>query len=90
MATAFVDTALVNNLRIPGDTAVLGYDDLPMCRNNNPTISSVRADFQQLGMATIQALKNPFPNNGHQHSILSLIPVSISEREFIETKNIID
>lgn len=89
MATAFVDTAMVNNVEIPDDIAVLGYDDLPMCRNNNPTISSVRTDFQQLGMATIQALKNRFPNNGHQHGILSLIPVSISERESIGSKKVV-
>ncbi len=86
MATAFVDTALVNNVMVPYDIAVLGYDDLPMCRHNNPTISSVRTDFQQLGFATIQALKNRFSGNGQQHGILSLIPVSIMERESISRK----
>ena len=86
MATAFVDTALVNNVMVPDDIAVLGYDDLPMCRHNNPTISSVRTDFKQLGNATIQALKNRFSGNGQQHGILSLIPVSITERESISRK----
>jgi len=86
MATAFVDTAMVNNVRVPDDISVLGYDDLPMCRHNNPTISSVRTDFRQLGFATIQALKNRFPDNGNQHGILSLIPVSIIERESIGIK----
>jgi DNA-binding LacI/PurR family transcriptional regulator len=89
MATAFVDTALVNNVMIPDDIAVLGYDDLPMCRNNNPTISSVRTDFYQLGLATIQSLKNRFPNNGHQHGILSLIPVSVVERESISRSKVV-
>ncbi|TVQ66440.1 MAG: LacI family transcriptional regulator, partial [Balneolaceae bacterium] len=86
MATAFVDTAMVNNVMVPDDIAVLGYDDLPMCRHNNPTISSVRTDFKQLGYATIQALKNRFAGNGQQHGILSLIPVSIVERESISRK----
>ncbi len=89
MATAFVDTAIVNNMVVPDDIGVLGYDDLPMCRHNNPTISSVRTDFQQLGHATIQALKNRFSDNGQQHGILSLIPVSISERESISSNKII-
>lgn len=86
MATAFVDTALANNMMVPDDIAVLGFDDLPMCRHNNPTISSVNTDFQQLGSATIQALKNRLAGNGQQHGILSLIPVSIIERESIAKK----
>ncbi len=86
MATAFVDTAMVNNVLVPDDIAVLGYDDLPMCRHNNPTISSVRTDFKQLGFATIQVLKNRFTGNGQQHGMLSLIPVSINERESIANK----
>jgi DNA-binding LacI/PurR family transcriptional regulator len=89
MATAFVDTAIVNNVLVPDDIAVLGYDDLPMCRHNNPTISSVHTDFRQLGLATIQSLKNRFPHNGHQHGILSLIPVSITERESITKKEVV-
>ena len=88
MANAFVDTALAHNMMVPDDIAVLGYDDLPMCRHNNPTISSVRTDFQQLGYATIQALKIRFAGNGQQHGILSLIPVNIIERETIAKKMI--
>ncbi|MDG5765980.1 LacI family DNA-binding transcriptional regulator [Balneolales bacterium ANBcel1] len=86
MATAFVDTAVANNVMVPDDIAVLGYDDLPMCRNNNPTISSVRTDFRQLGFTTIQTLKNRLSGNGQQSGMLSLIPVSINERESIAVK----
>ncbi len=88
MANAFVDTALAHDMMVPDDIAVLGYDDLPMCRHNNPTISSVRTDFQQLGLATIQALKNRFMENGQQHGILSLIPVTIIERESTSKKKL--
>ena len=86
MASAFIDTAVANNVRIPDDIAILGYDDLPMCRNNNPTISSVRTDFKQLGTASIRSLKNRHPKEGQQHGVLSLIPVSIVERESISSK----
>ena len=89
MANAFVDTAIAHDVMIPDDIAVLGYDDLPMCRHNNPTISSIQTDFQQLGAATIQALKNRFPKDGQQHGILSLIPVTIIERESIVKKKMV-
>jgi len=86
MATAFINTALANNVKIPDDMAVLGFDDLLMCRNNMPSISSIRTDFQQLGNTSIRTLKNRFSKDGHQHGILSLIPVTIIERDSIEVK----
>lgn len=82
MATAFIDNAKLNNVHIPEDIAVLGYDDLPMSRHSKPAISSIRTDFEQLATTTLRILRNQIEHKAPQKGgIMSLIPVSISERE---------
>lgn len=81
MATAFCDTAKAHNMRIPEDMAVLGYDDLPMCEHSKPAISSIRTDFERLATATLRIIKNQIEHKAPQQGIMSLIPVSISQRE---------
>lgn len=81
MATAFIDNAKSNNVRIPDDIAVLGYDDLPMSRHSKPAISSIRTDFERLATATLRIFKNQMEHKAPTQGIMSLIPVSISERD---------
>ncbi len=81
MATGFIDAASSHGVRIPEDIAVLGYDNLPMCRHSKPEISSVITDFERLGTATMRIIKNRMSQDGPQIGILSLIPVSIARRD---------
>lgn len=76
MAHGFVEAAKSDGYSIPGDVAIIGYDDLPICMHNNPALSSIRTDFEQLGRATLQALKTKIFNPDAPAGMLSLIPVT--------------
>ena len=86
MAKAFIDTARSNNVHIPGDMAVLGFDDLPMSRHSKPAISSIRTDFERLATATFRIIKNQIEHKAPQQGTISLIPVTISERDSTDVR----
>lgn len=81
MTHGFIDSAKADGLNIPGQIAVLSYDDLPMSVHSHPKISSVKTDFKALAKASLESLierrENPQTSNG----ILSLVPVSLNARE---------
>ncbi|MCC5927298.1 MAG: LacI family DNA-binding transcriptional regulator [Bacteroidetes bacterium] len=81
MCHGFLETASHCGVKIPEDIALLGYDDLPMCTHSNPKISSVKTDFENLASASIAALKQRIQHTDTATGMLSLIPVTISERE---------
>lgn len=80
MATGFMEAARVEHIRIPEDLAILGYDDLPMCRHSHPEISSIRTDFTALGLTTLRTLKSKILHPEHPVGVQSLIPVSLNAR----------
>lgn len=80
MATGFMEAARVDNLRIPQDVAILGYDDLPMCRHSHPEISSICTDFTALGLTTLRTLKSKILHPEEPVGVQSLIPVSLNAR----------
>lgn len=80
MATGLLEAARVAGIRIPEDLAILGYDDLPMCRHSQPDISSIRTDFVALAQTTLRELKHRITDPDHPSGIQSLIPVSLVHR----------
>lgn len=80
MATGFMEAARVENVHIPGELAILGYDDLPMCRHSHPEISSIRTDFTALGLTTLRTLKSRILNPEQPVGVQSLIPVNLNVR----------
>jgi DNA-binding LacI/PurR family transcriptional regulator len=81
MAHAFMQEALIEEYDIPGDIAVVGYDDLPICKNHKPSISSIHTSYEKLGTITIDKMKNMLTNPDQAKSILNYVPVSLVERE---------
>jgi len=81
MATGFLEAARVAGIRIPEELAILGYDDLPMCRHSQPAISSIRTDFEALAQTTLRVLKERITDPDHPTGIQSLIPVSLMHRQ---------
>jgi len=81
MCNGFMEAAIAKNYRFPSDVAIMGYDDLPVCRHNRPTMSSIRTNFEQLGYATMKLLREHLSNPDEEAGMLSFVPVSISERE---------
>ncbi len=81
MAHAFIQEAMINEYEIPGDFAIVGYDDLPICKRHKPTISSIHTSYEKLGTITIDKMKNMLTNPDKAKSILNYVPVSLVERE---------
>ncbi len=81
MATAFLETAKKYNYKIPDDVALLGYDDLPHNKYTYPTLSSVHTDYEKLGNATIKSLLDCLSDKNIKASLLTFVPVSISQKE---------
>ncbi len=81
MASGFMEAASAAGLRIPNDLAVLGYDNLPFAEHRKPSLSSIDTDFIELGVSSIKTLKNKLSRQAYKHGTLSLIPVTLVQRE---------
>ncbi len=81
MCNGFMEAGLDQNYIFPSDVAVIGYDDLPVCRHNRPTMSSIKTDYEELGNATMKLLREKLANPEMNSNMLSFVPVSVVERE---------
>lgn len=81
MANGFMETAKGKGVNFPDDVAIMGYDDLPVCRHNHPTISSVKTDYEALGMTTMKRLRESIENPGQKNNMLSFVSVSVVHRQ---------
>lgn len=81
MGHAFLEEAISHNFSIPGDIALIGYDDMPICRRHQPSISSINTDYEKLGMVTLEKIKEMIKNPVKRQGVLSLVPVTVEARE---------
>ena len=81
MAYGFMQTAKLHNVKIPEDVALIGYDDLPSNRYTRPRMSSIHTNNKKLGHATIKAMLEQIQNTDINSSLLSLVPVDVSQKE---------
>jgi len=83
MAVGFIQSALRDGVRIPGDLAISGYDNLPICEYHSPSITSVNTPFNMLGDKAIKYLLERLKNNSvNEHEgYISMVPVSLKVRE---------
>ncbi len=65
---------------IPKDYAVAGYDNLPICRNFFPSLTSVSTDFKELAAAALSILREKQQSQSGLQGQISLIPVSLKVR----------
>lgn len=81
MCHAFMQQALTDDYDFPDDIAIVGYDDLPLCSRNRPTISSIHTNYERLGAVTIDLMKEMLSNPEAQQGILTFVPVSLRARQ---------
>lgn len=81
MCHGFMEEAMTNGYNIPDDIAMIGFDDLPICKRHRPTISSIHTDYQKLGAITMEAMREIISNPKQQKGVLSLVPVELVPRE---------
>lgn len=58
LARGVVDAALDAGLSVPGDVAVVGFDDSTLARFSRPALSSVRVPLQELGRTALCLLRD--------------------------------
>lgn len=80
MCHGFMEEALLQGYQFPGDIAITGFDDLPICQRHRPTISSVHTDYKQLGCITMEKMREIITNPNQTDGVLSLVPVSLIVR----------
>jgi LacI family transcriptional regulator len=56
MAIGALSALCENQLRVPDDMAVAGFDDIPMARYMNPPLSSVHVEISALGAQATEML----------------------------------
>jgi len=83
MAAGFSIAATNAGLQIPRDVSIIGYDNLPVCYQLQPNLSSIETDFEELGRLSIQTLLDLIERKGRLRSTLSLVPVSLNRKKSV-------
>lgn len=81
MCHGFMEEAMMKGYDIPGDIAMIGFDDLPICKRHRPTISSIHTEYEKLGSVTMEAIREIVSNPKQQKGVLSLVPVEFVSRD---------
>ena len=83
MAAGFSFAATNAGLQIPRDVSIVGYDNLPVCYQLPPNLSSIETDFEELGRLSIQTLLDMIERKDRLRSTLSLVPVTLYRKNSI-------
>ena len=83
MAIGFSNAAINAGLHIPRDVSIIGYDNLPVCYQLQPNLSSIETDFEELGRLSIQTLLDIIERK-EQRSTLSLVPVNYNRKDSVK------
>ncbi len=82
MCLGFMEQARRASVQIPKDVALVGYDDLPVCNQHFPSISSVNTDYAQLGQNALNMINEKIRGDATAHQgLVRVVPVSLSMRE---------
>lgn len=73
-------------LRIPGDIAVVGFDDMPMAQSVQPSLTTIRQPTEQMGLAAVDMLlgmlEAPSVDPSHRLPVQHLVlPTDLIVRE---------
>jgi DNA-binding LacI/PurR family transcriptional regulator/signal transduction histidine kinase/DNA-binding NarL/FixJ family response regulator len=61
MALGVIDALVSRGIRVPGDIAVTGFDDIPDAATSAPTLSTVRQPAFEIGRLAVARLLDPEP-----------------------------
>ena len=77
MALGFLREATACRMNIPKDLKLSGYDDIPMCKNTIPSLTSITTNYRDIARQVISYFEqNTNDLKGH----LYLVPVSLAKR----------
>lgn len=81
MSLGFAMRALHSGYKIPEDVALCGYDDLVICENFLPSLSSVHTDYKMLAENVLKKIEDHVYNRIPNEGLLQLLPISLKIRE---------
>lgn len=81
MAFGFMEAAREDGYVFPNDIALAGYDNLPLCENHYPRLTSVNTNYYLLAKNTLDNLVARIGRPDHHQGIVSLVPVSLEVRQ---------
>jgi len=81
MALSFISAAKEDNIRIPEDLAIVGFDDIQMAKFNHPKLSTINADFSQMAENSVTHILEELAKPSKHMGYTSLIPVKLNIRE---------
>ncbi len=68
-------------VRVPGDIALVGFDDIPVCTYLSPALTSVRVSVDQLGLLAVRTLLQAVREKSGHTTRQSVLPTTLSLRE---------
>ena len=80
MAFGFIKEAIDHGFSIPKDIQIAGYDNLPMCKDIIPSLSSIKTNYKLLGKQVIKSIVSSDPDEADQAGYFNLIPVELKKR----------
>ena len=80
MAVGAINAANDAGLNVPGDLAVVGFDDIQLAEFLNPTLTTIRQDKPALGLTAARALVEQIERPEITPPVLT-IPVELVVRE---------
>lgn len=73
-AIGFIKYCHKNNIAIPGEAAVVGFDDIPMAAMYHPPISTVQLPIREIGEKAMESLCHVLQNDSHARITASYSP----------------
>lgn len=70
-----------NDIKVPTDIQVIGFDDVPIARYLTPTLTTIQQDRKMLGEKAGEVLLDLIEKPNGQYSKIIRIPVKLIERE---------
>lgn len=80
MAIGAVNAARNRGLDVPGDLAVVGFDDIPLAAETVPTISTIRIPLAAMGARAAELLLDPDGGAGSEDDLIELFPTELVRR----------
>lgn len=84
-AVEFIRCLQEKGVRVPEDISVVGFDDSPMCKYCNPSLTTVRQDAGERAKNAISILQNL--KKGIEQPIIVKLPVFLVERSSVKKRN---
>jgi DNA-binding LacI/PurR family transcriptional regulator len=79
IAAGACDALIARDIAVPGDVAIVGFDDTPIASTHRPSLSSVRQDATAAGRALGQAILALLDGAGSP--VVTPLPVALIARE---------